>query len=501
MGININKNAKITSVESRFELTFKRERVDIAKLLKELAKGHSLESIFGNNASIASSVRKMLVEDRLIDTRDAVTPIGEKYIKYPFKTEIERGIYNLYLATVEFGMERVKFVIKMERKLVNEERFQEHYSLNEAYVGNEFALGVSEVGVMERADNKSKSYCAQAADEPITFDIVNGTYETSFGTFKMGDAILNIAKKYAARVIEENSTYYEYNVNKNTIIAKNINDFKDEDLLNGTVSRLTAGDVEIMSTPIEIVSITEAKKYAYLYIYSKLEDNNYYTIDEMNEVFQNEVLSKSIIDDSIKDKLQDFSFSMEGFEKNLPANKYEKLSYRLKVMKSLLNIEGIRDVDGFSSCRDYNGILKILRNKVSPSEVDTLYMIMGYAFARNRKNHIVKCVENFLNYYGGLVVVNKSGEGKVNEDQDIKDRINELGVPTVSVPAIDTMFHDRYLIFELKDGTYKIFLVTCEIGSLFNVETNETKGTLFEIPYTDVVKNGKSLINMIKEGK
>ena len=128
-------------------------------------------------------------------------------------------------------------------------------------------------------------------------------------------------------------------------------------------------------------------------------------------------------------------------------------------------------------------------------------MVMGYAFARNKKNHMVKCVENFLNYYGGLVIVNKSGEGKVNEDQDIKDRINELGVPTVSVPAIDTMFHDRYLIFELKDGTYKIFLVTCEIGSLFNVETNETKGTLFEIPYTDVVKNGKSLINMIKEGK
>ena len=56
-------------------------------------------------------------------------------------------------------------------------------------------------------------------------------------------------------------------------------------------------------------------------------------------------------------------------------------------------------------------------------------------------------------------------------------------------------------LFELKDKTYKIFLVTCEIGSLFNMETNETKGTLFEIPNTEVVKNGKSLINMIKEDR
>ena len=501
MGININKTANIASIESRFELTFKRERIDVAKLLSHLLKGHSLESTFGNNLPVASSIRKTLLDDKLIDSRDCVTPFGEKFIKYPFKTEVERGIYNLYLATVDFGLDRVKFVIKMERKLVNEERSQVDYSVDEIYAGNEFALGTSEIGVMEKADNKSKSYFRNMPDEKIIFDVVNGIYETSFGAFKMGDALLNIAKKYAERVIEENVTHFEYDSVKDTVLVKNVNDFKDEDLLSGVASRLVVKDIEMLSVPLEIKSIAEAKKYAYLYIYSKLEDNNYYTIDEMNEVFQNEVLSKGIISDSIKDQMQDFSFSMDGFEKNLPSSKYEKLSYRLKVMKSLLNIEAIKDVDGFSSCKNYDGILRILRNKVSPSEVDALYMVMGYAFARNRKNHMVKCVENFLNYYSGLVIVNKSGEGKVNEDQDIKDRINELGVPTVSVPAIDTMFHDRYLIFELKDGTYKLFLVTCEIGSLFNAETNETKGTLFEIPYTEVVKNGKSLINMIKEGK
>ena len=143
----------------------------------------------------------------------------------------------------------------------------------------------------------------------------------------------------------------------------------------------------------------------------------------------------------------------------------------------------------------------MLRGKVSPSEVDTLYMVMGYAFARNKKNNMVECVRHFKSQYSNIVIVNKSGEGKVNEDQTIKDDISALGVHTINKQSIDTLFHDRYLIFELKDKTYKTFLVTCEIGSIFNQDTNETKGTLFEIPNTEVVKNNQSIINMIKEDR
>ena len=97
MGIRINKQVSVQSIESRFELTFKRERVDIAKLLKYLKQGHSIDSAFNYSKSIASSIRKMLVDERLIDTQDVVTPAGEEFINYPFKVETERGIYNLYL--------------------------------------------------------------------------------------------------------------------------------------------------------------------------------------------------------------------------------------------------------------------------------------------------------------------------------------------------------------------------------------------------------------------
>ena len=501
MGIRIKIQVNVKSIESRFELTFKRERVDIAKLLKYLKQGHSIDSAFNYNKSIASSIRKMLVDERLIDTSDTVTPAGEDFIKYPYRVETERGIYNLFLANVEFGLEKVMFVIRMERKLSNEERTQASINLNDIYVANEFSLGQNEVGVMEKVDNKSKSFCTAMPTESIIFDITNGTYETSFGTFKMGEVILHIAKKYAAKVVEDNSSYFEYNSKNNTVVIKSLDDFKDEDLLNGAVSKIVIQDVELVGVPFEINTVTVAKQYAYFYLYTKLENGNYYTLDEMNEVFQNEVLSKSIISESIKDGLQDFSFSMDGFEKNLSSDKYDKLAYRLKVMKALLNLEAIKDSQGFSSAKNYDDVLKILRNKVSPSDVDTLYMVMGYAFARNKKNNMVECVRRFKTQYNNIVIVNKSGEGKVNEDQSIKDDISALGVHTVNKSSIDTLFHDRYLIFELKDKTYKTFLVTCEIGSIFNQETKETKGTLFEIPNTEVVKNGQSIINMIKEDR
>lgn len=501
MSIRINKKANIQSIESRFELTLKRERVDIAKLLKYLKKGHSIDSAFNNNKSIASSVRRMLVDEKLIDTKDIVTPTGEEFIEYPFKLETERGNYNLLLATVQFDLEKVMFVIKMERKLTNDERVQERISLSDVYSSNEFLLGQNEVGVIEKVDNKSKSFCKLMDDESIIFDIVNGTYETEFGTFKMGEPILHIAKKYATKVIEKDVQYFAYDSDKNTVIIFDINDFKDEDLINGTLSKLNVSDIELINVPFEINKVEVAKQYAYFYMYTKLEEGNYYTLDEMNEIFQNEVLSKNLINESIKDKMLDFSFSTDGFEKNLSVEKYNKLSYRLKVMKTLLNIDVIRNTQGFSSAKSYADVLKLLKEKVSPSEVDSLYMVMGYAFARNKKNKMVDCVKSFRQQYSNIVIVNKSGEGKVNEDQSIKDDISALGVHTINKSSIDTLFHDRYLIFELKDKTYKTFLVTCEIGSLFNMDTNETKGTLFEIPNAAVVKNGKSLINMIKEDR
>ena len=61
--------------------------------------------------------------------------------------------------------------------------------------------------------------------------------------------------------------------------------FKEEDLANGSASKLMVSDVELVNVPFEINTVTMAKQYAYFYLYTKLEEGNYYTLNEMNEIF------------------------------------------------------------------------------------------------------------------------------------------------------------------------------------------------------------------------
>lgn len=497
MGIRINKKAKMRSIESRFELSFKRERIDIAKLLKEIKQGASLEIMFG--VSIAASVSKMLFDDHLIDASNHVTPEGDQFIEYPYRNEAERGLYTLYLATIDFGLEKVAFVTKMERKLSNTDTPQESVNIKEVYRGNEFRLGSSEVGVLTNADNKSRSYCSNLSDSTILFDVTNGTFETEDGIFKMGEAIWNIAKRYVNNCLESEPLPFKYSADKNLALVTNLDEIEEKDLEGGVISNYKHGDIEFVSVPFEITDEDCAIKYAYFHIYHLIQQDNYFTISEMNEIFQNEIMSGDILAPNIKDLMANFKFTISGFEKYLSKERYSKMAYRLKVIKTLLDIDGIKDVDGFANAKSYPELLKMLQNKVSPRDVQRLYMVMGYAFAHNRKNQMVQCVNDFKSTYGNVIIVNKSPEGKVQEDESIKENIKSMGVATINKPEVDQLFHDRYLIFELKDGSYKTFLVTCEIGSIFNIETNETKGTLFEIPHTEIIKNNKSLINIVKE--
>lgn len=499
MGIQVTKNAKIQSIESRYELTFRRERLDIAKLLRALKRGDRLEGLFPR--SIASSVSKMLQEEKLIDGSGAVTPKGDEFITYPYRSETERGIYSLYLATVGFLSEEASFVIKMGRKLSNDERKMESVSLPEIYKNNEFRLGENEIGVMSEINNRSKSYCLSLSDMSIVFDLDKGTFETSDGTFKMGDNLLYIVKQYVSRVFESSCKYLKYDSSSNRCTVKNLDDLSEEDLLNASISKLSIEDIEILSTPFEIDTVAVAKKYSYFYLYSLILKDRYFTISEMNEIFQNEILSSDVFSPLVKKSMQDFTYTIDGFEKNLSQERYSKMSYRLKVMKSLLNIEGIKNVNLFQNVRSYPELLAFLTSYVSQKDVQRVYMVMGYAFAHNRKNHIVDCVKEFLKYYKNIIIIDKSAEGKVQEDELIKKEISNLGVTSIKKEEIDQLFHDRYLVFEKTNGTYSVFLVTCEIGSIFNPETNETKGTLFEIPNSEIIKNGRSLINIIKEDK
>ena len=62
-------------------------------------------------------------------------------------------------------------------------------------------------------------------------------------------------------------------------------------------------------------------------------------------------------------------------------------------------------------------------------------------------------------------------------------------------------FHDSYILFEMKDGTYKCMLATNEVGQFFNITNNEPLGSIMIISNDEIIKGGKSLITMVKEAK
>ena len=78
-------------------------------------------------------------------------------------------------------------------------------------------------------------------------------------------------------------------------------------------------------------------------MYYLLCDDKYYSLTEMNEIFFNEILSQNVIPDGIKSKFIDFTYSIDGFKKYLPKDKFDNLSYRLNIVKTLLDIDNFQD--------------------------------------------------------------------------------------------------------------------------------------------------------------
>ena len=94
-------------------------------------------------------------------------------------------------------------------------------------------------------------------------------------------------------------------------------------------------------------------------------------------------------------------------------------------------------------------------------------------------------------------MVNKKNSSAYKSDSNIETETEKMGVIIRTNPDIQKSFHDRYIIFKMNDGTFKVFMCTCEIGQFFNPATNETKGYINEIPKLEIVKKAGSLLNMV----
>lgn len=502
MPISITIPTKKCNIEVKCELSFKRKREDIKQVLLKLKEGNKLNQLFPS--PIASSLHKQFIENGYIDSLEILQENGIKFLENPFRSEKERSIYSIDLVEFDIAGYKRQMVVNITRKLSNEEREINHSNPFDSIISNNELLINNEKIYFDALNNisKDRAYIGKVVDYDVIFDVTNNLYNAGFG-FKESGNIKAILKKFVKETIDSSQNYLIISDNLDSIIVKSIKDFEDKDLLNGSVSSLKFNNgyqIEIVNVPMIINDYKVAVEYAYFYMYYKISDGEYLSINEMNELFENELLSKSIYTDSVKLLLSGFSYSEDGFNKYLEKSKYEDMSYKLNVMKTLLDVE-IKDTR-IKNVRSYNELLNYISNVVSPNDVKNVSLVLGYATARTIKNKIIDCIEAFqTTYKGGVEIIAKNDGSGQKTDDSIKESILNHGVPLKVNFEIGKNFHDRYIVFSMKDGTYKCMLATNEVGQFFNIETNEPLGSIMLISNDEIVKSGKSLITMVKEAK
>ena len=495
MAIILKAPAKLTNFDVYLELRFLRNRKDIATLLQRLNKGETLKDVFHNEV-VENSVKNFLIEKDYLGENGTVSTNGLKFIDNPYFLEIEEGVFSVDAVFVEILGSKYSFITKMTRKLKEDKRDASDFSLSTLTFGNTFQLENEEY-IINYIDNKSKKvFVGSTKDVAIDFDIANGKYFIENIQGNLGQDICKALQPLAKETIQTNAPDFFYDEEERHVWLNNINVLTDEEILNGVLNRHVA-NVQFKSEPYQIKQTNAAVAYAYNYAYCLLDKGKFLSTDDLNDIFVNEILSGKNIHESIKDGLLSFKYSLDEFESKLSSEKYQKLDYRLRVVKELLDIEAITTSDkSFAALRSYGEVTSFVTNKVNPVEVDELYLVMGYAFVDNKKNknRIVECLKSLQTAYDNITIVDKA-PNQDNVNLDILNEVKNLGVKVTNKPVISNFFHDRYFIFKLINGSYKVYLCSSEIGQLFGYDRH-VKGSFVEQKVQDVTMKERNLIEI-----
>lgn len=499
MAIKYKLPIDIIPIESRYSLSLERKRIDVCNVLKKLNEGVRLETLFPVQ-SVYQSILKQFVDRGYIDNSQTVQNKGQLFIENPYYDEEETGIYNIEFTNLPLAGTNYQIILKMNRTLANEDSTATRFSFDNLICDNELKMGDDEIITIKSILNKSRNsaYLCSRKHGNFEIDLSTAKYNAGYGYMKLGNTLSEKLLNSLRDLFITKVSYMTPTESFDTLIIKNLNDIDLESLYNGRITREVAG-FEIVDQPIQINEIQIANQYAYLFMYDKIINGEYLKYEEMNEIFTNEVLSSSIYTDDIKESMSSFTYSEAGFVKYLPKDKYEAMSYKLRVMDMLLNYSIVDN--SIKNVRNYNELVNYIASIVSPNDVKKVYLVLGYAFADIKKNQIIECIEAFQPKYSDLEIIRKTDGGNQKESKSIIQSVSDHGVKSRINREIKEYFHDRYIVFELKDGTTKTMLATNEVGQFFNLDTREPMGKIMLISNDEVVKNGKSLYKMIKEAK
>lgn len=499
MPIRLTLPVEVTVVETKASLHYERMREDVAKLLTELKQGHTLLSVF-SSAPVASAVSTKLKRDGLLDGSGSLTAKSDAFIANPRLAQDEEGIFSFeycFLPDDGLGM---SFVPQVMRKLSTEKAEKSRVEPAVAIEGVEFGIDATEKGYMVsiNVEGNQTAYLLQEQKNRVVFNLSQGTYEYKGKRLRMGDKFHDLLFKFA---VEKSKELFPYCVltEEMSVVVLNLEDFDTRSLMNG-VTTLSAAPVELIDIPLLIKSEAVASKYVFLWLYERLMAGNYYSLVEMEELVQNEIATSPIIDASLRDYVSTIEVNRSAFKRHLSPEKYAKLDYRLRVMEEYLGLETMKNTS-FSRCKNYAELATAIASEVSPSEVARLHLVMGYPFVKTRNNRILDSIDALKVYYQNMTVVFKKWRDRPNQEEDpsLRTMVSQKGVSIIDKEGLIDDFHDRYLVFDLRNGSHQVLLCTCEIGQIFKPHSSETKGNLFRVNNAEVVKSGKSLIDMIKE--
>lgn len=499
MAIKYKMPITIKTIESRYSLDLERKRPDVKNVLKSLSNGEKLEKLFPV-PSVYHSILKQFVERGYIDGSQQLQEKGKEFIENPYYGEQETGIYSINFTEIQLNGTNYSMLLKLNRRLANKDSRLIKFSFDNVVYDNEVSMDADETITVKRLLNKSNSsaYVDNDKSYNMEIDLSSQKYNAGYGYMKLGDTLSSKILPSLKDIFDSSVKYLNTTDSFDKLIIQNVKDIDFESLLNCKYSASISG-FDIVDHPIQIDDEQVAYQYAYLFMFNKIINGEYLKYDEMNEIFENEVLSTEIYSEKIKTKMSGFTYSESGFEKYLSKDNYEAMAYKLKVMDELLNYT-LQD-NSLKNVRNYSDLVEYLSTQVSPKDVVRVNLVLGYPFADIKTNQIIDCIEAFQQKYKDIAIIQKNDGKNQREDESIRQSVKDHNVVCKVNKEIKTLFHDRYIVFEMNDKTTKTMLATNEVGQFFNLNTNEPLGTIMLISNDEVVRNNKNLYTMIKEAR
>ncbi|MDY0139909.1 MAG: hypothetical protein RBR50_09420 [Candidatus Izemoplasmatales bacterium] len=501
MKIEITSQGKVLDLEAKLKLAYNRRRVDYKNLLISIEEGNSLLNEFPK--SISNSISKRLIELKYIDNGGNITEEGNKMIDNPELLETETGAYSVKIMQFKLGNDEYYMIPEIRRKLSTQKRDLVENPLK-GYETNNYIILDDEIVRFVSMNQQGQSKKVFIGDNPedisIKINLDLEVYEYGSKSMELGPSVTTKLVNFATSMLQDNPYGIFDFESKSFILNKGLKILSIPEILAGSIQQFKKDSLVIENAPFIIGDVGTAKEYLYKIAYSKLQQEDYYSISDLNDIYINELFDNGIFSNSVKKEMFDFTYEINGFANYLSKKEYESLQYKLNVLEFLLGFSLLEENTDFSKATNYKELVKTFNTYVPAKQVEASYIVMGYPFAKNARNKFPEFYSEFSKTYKDSIIVKKGNPQKV--DDKMEQTFKKMEVPVYEFDSLREHYHDRYIIFKLKNNQYKVFLITSEIGQFFKLNSTDNMGLVKELDYQEIRRTNRkdNLVEIIERG-